>query len=438
MAASTRPNGASLITMPTEIVELVMAKLQDPRDYLVVRQVNRLFNDCSLRYFGQFWLHTVDTDLSLASIHRLQWLAQKTKLGKYVKEINFCRDRNSNAELGRGYEQRWKRDTDRGCLIEPFPANGLLTLTEILRTGLPNCRQYHVYTNMLDSNPEPWEHWDDGSDHIFPSDVVNFLFHGLLQNARVPVRGFHLELYGRPNSLSAGLISPTLAILDNAPDLWTSWQSLSILELEFLLGPPDSITDFCIALLRHATSLKELVLDVGPDHSSGFVNRLIQSEATCSNLKELSLRDIMVSKDDLLPLLERSRISLRRLYIRSIILVERTGMARPGFWTRILHSLHEQQYNLTHFWFENITDRMMGVNVGRHQWSPHFDRLDLSMLPQCLDLGLQSRVHVSWLLNTQQRPAVILGVQYQGPDCGQALKKICEASRTPGTWNETD
>lgn len=277
----------------------------------------------STRYtFRCTFFQRLQINLSLNSLERLRAIANDSELAPHIHALAVKFVAEPEDRLGEGL--LWSRHSS-GYLL---PEAGVQQWTEVLRR-LVNCTSFHLIR-------EGWSDKDTCLNHFTSTDIITVILNGIIE-ARIPVREFFVDFIpahlGGANELDLRRI--------NVPDLWKPgsiavWANLQALQLNFTMNQT-TIADWIDPIVRHATDLRELVIEFDDGYAAHAIIERLSSIETPSQLQELTLKYVTKSKTNeasLSKLLRHYRDSLRVLNIRCVFL------DGPG-WKSIFRKLRE-------------------------------------------------------------------------------------------------
>ena len=281
----------TLPTLPIEVVELI-AQAFEPLNLCSLRLVCKQLHQKTLHPFVTSFT-TIRTDLSRKSLQKLQALSENTQLQQHVRTLLIRKVEDHT--FGRGFE--WHPHSS-GHTEAPLP--GLEKLQAILVHNLPNCNSFHV--RSLGGS-------DDESDDLTASDVIAMIL-SVIARTSLPVKSLIVEFE------RAQVDAKRLQMWKyRQPSFRSGWSHVQDLSLAQSLT--SETFDWAIGLIVHATSLRELSLGFGFDHSASFVERLC-SLNVLQGLASFNLAAAHVTSDKLSELVVHSRYSLRALSFRHI------------------------------------------------------------------------------------------------------------------------
>jgi hypothetical protein len=125
-----------LDTLTTELVEHIVGLLDDKSDLLSVRLVCQQLDWKAFRTFGMAWFSTLDSDLSMQSLRRLESIAHHKKLRLYVQKLRIGYSTHP-PERPLGHGNHWMREAS-GCLDVSSPIAS--SFRDLLANNLIYCR----------------------------------------------------------------------------------------------------------------------------------------------------------------------------------------------------------------------------------------------------------------------------------------------------------
>ncbi|PGG96210.1 hypothetical protein AJ79_09679 [Helicocarpus griseus UAMH5409] len=276
-------SSSPLCNLPRELL-LGISTFLNSSSLCSLRLTCKLLYDLTLPQFGQKYLETVKTDLSLASLQRLDTLSKDVRLCPHVRSL--CIDGTDEDVLGSGLE--WERNASE--LVITSQESVQRWQDTLLRLG--NCQSFHLHKHFTTDSPRP-------ANILTPCDTVTIFF-GIIAAIERPLRELSI-LFKPPNCTGANRIDMSRVDkgLLREPKFITTCSSLEALAFTFAMETDDEV-DFVIELLRHAPHLQRLRIDADyGDHSTTLMSRLYSSQLTFS-LRELTLETAHIGSADAL------------------------------------------------------------------------------------------------------------------------------------------
>ncbi|KAK1146223.1 hypothetical protein N8T08_003313 [Aspergillus melleus] len=194
---------------------------------------------------------------------------------------------------------------------------------------LPHCRSFIISPIACCNQTRE----DTSNDQQLKPDDVATILYDTMADACLPVK---LLWYGKGINYTAETMSVNRLpkCLFGNPGFRAAWGQLENLHLEHDLTPYNY--SFILDSILHASSLRKLYLSLGPrDLAMEFFSQLSRSEALPSTLERITLAFTAIQADDLIRILYKSRLSLRRIDLTGV-----TGLS-PG-WLAVLGSMQSQ------------------------------------------------------------------------------------------------
>ena len=184
---------SGLSSLAIEIIELIATAL-DPTDLCSFRGVCKELNWKSLHYFGQTCFTTVETNLSRASLQKLQNISVATPLKYYVQRLHVSKSPIIQAKHRRGWDLGDGHETDlwprcpSGYLEPPLP-RGAQILRDVLVKGLVHCRSFKV-SGPGDYGEAPrYNAYKSG--HLTPTDAAGVIL-AVVADSSLPIKSLSL------------------------------------------------------------------------------------------------------------------------------------------------------------------------------------------------------------------------------------------------------
>ncbi|OJI99488.1 hypothetical protein ASPVEDRAFT_516244 [Aspergillus versicolor CBS 583.65] len=291
---------ASLQGLLPELVEVV-ASFLEATDLCKLRMTCRTLYNNTHDVFWCTSLRNIQTDLSHASLTKLNILSNNPQLSRYVHRLTFKGFAGNGDILGQGLD--WNRHSS-GHLIDLQEQPGVKLLRPIL-SRLPNCKSFECCSI---STP----------DHVAlegitgATDAAQVIL-DIVAETRLSVASFSANLSGR------SYLDPRRFQLDyfKKSGFVERWAHLEELILHFT--PDDEvILDWATQLILLARNVKKLNMSLGTDRNTFiFMRRLAKTEKSLAwpQLQELRLSRASSSFADLTALLHECQQTLRVLHI---------------------------------------------------------------------------------------------------------------------------
>lgn len=282
-----------LCMLSTELAEIVASSLQ-PSDLAALRLTCKTLHTKSFHVFWKTLLHTVRTDLSDASLEKLETIPQDARHRGYVKHIVFMGFDEHGKRLGGGYTwESCHQPFSHFRNIQEHPA--VNRLSNILNQL--NCKSFEVFAKFGLPDFQTDYRW------LKPTDMIT-VFMDIVASTRLPVTAFSIDMfdfyYPDPHKLK----------VSDKDHFATIGQSLE--ELRLLYDIEDGIvTDWTFNLLCHAPNLRTLHLMNGGYKEIRLIHRCAAVDGLWSQLRDFKLEYISMFIDDLMVLLRRCRNTLR-------------------------------------------------------------------------------------------------------------------------------
>ncbi|KAI9373378.1 hypothetical protein BJX61DRAFT_541826 [Aspergillus egyptiacus] len=400
-----------LCELPPELISLI-ATFLDYRSNLALRSTSRRIWQSTHHHFTSTYIHTVHTDLSMASMKKVRELVECNQLAGCVKNLHI--DSSSSAFLGTGLP--WEREYAYNFVLNEIyprgtlkhPQESALGWQSILR-GLTNCNSFRftiAQAQEYKSTPE---------DALRQEEAVNLILL-IIADAQIQVRSFSI-CSGPEEAL------PMPVILDNRvslhhqhlPALQMAWSNLHSLTLRrSLIAPQNDL--LCLRFILTSTKLRklDLCLNALDRHAS---TELLSSLATAGyafQLQEFSPRSVKLETLDPLSLfLRRHGRTLRRLDLRYLRYHGADGSG--GGWVDVLKTVRDHCRAL-----DQIT--LCWLRHGfRNQYLSFIDIL----LDPTVDEAQGTRFNIEWSAPLAiLRRAIYLIVSYEDPRMDLALERL--------------
>ncbi|KAL2822067.1 hypothetical protein BJX63DRAFT_442269 [Aspergillus granulosus] len=252
-----------LCTLPLELLLEISASLDSPA-LCSFRLTCKSLYECTLPQFRKTCLETVKTDLSLASLQRLDMLSQNPQLCPYVCSLYI----NGMDEDVLGSGLKWERHAS-GLIVTP---------------------QDSIQRHFTPDRPSP-------PNILTPCDTITILL-SIIAAIDRPLRELSI-LFKPPNCTGGNLIN--MARVDKCllqePKFITACSSLEALTFRYTMDTEDTV-DFVTQLMQHVTCLQRLRIDADyGDHSITLMSHLYSTQLTLG-LRELTLETAHVGSSN--------------------------------------------------------------------------------------------------------------------------------------------
>ena len=279
--------------LPAEILEQVINRLETS-ELCSLRLVCKSLYDKSLHPFGALCT-TITTDFSRSSLRSLQRIAKHKVLRDYVQTLLI---RKASWDVA-GYGIHWFQSTST-CIEQQDSITA--QLHHIIAYRLPRCRSFIIQSR------------DESGTLSFPftlADAVEVVLQLIAKNG-ISVESLKLDLcYGtiHPNRIQ------TKTHLQPASE--TAWSDLQ--DLSLCLSSASEVSAWVfLFIIRFATNLRRLTVDLGFDFSNAFMNPLSRSNDLLG-LVHLNLKRIATTSAGLHKFIARSQNTLCSLSLECIL-----------------------------------------------------------------------------------------------------------------------
>ncbi|KAL4785563.1 hypothetical protein BJX76DRAFT_324168 [Aspergillus varians] len=266
------PISSRLCNLPLELLLEISASLDSPA-LCSFRLTCKSLYDCTLPQFCKIYLEIVKTDLSLASLQRLNMLSQDPRLCSHVCSLYI----NGMDEDILGSGLKWERHAS-GLIVTPQESIQQWQDT-LLR--LVNCQSFRLYKHFTPERPSP-------PNILTPCDTITILL-SIITAIERPLREFSI-LFKPPNCGGRNLINMSRVdkgLLQEAKFI-TTCSSLESLTFRYTMDTEDTV-GFVTQLIQHATRLQQLRIDADyGDYSTTLMSHLYSTQLT-PRLRELTL-----------------------------------------------------------------------------------------------------------------------------------------------------
>lgn len=377
-----------LCNLPCELLLEISASLDSPALCSVRLTCQSLYNH-TLPQFCQTYLETVKTDLSLASLQRLDTLSKNLRLCPHVRSLYI--DGTDEEILGSGL--KWERH-----------ASGLIVTSQesIQRwqdtlLHLVNCQSFRLYKHFTRDPCPP--------NILTPCDTITILL-SIITAIERPLR--ELSILFKPLGCSGGNLIDMSRVdkgLFREPKFITACSSLEALTFRYAMDTEDTV-DFVAQLIQHATRLQRLRIDTDHgDHSTTLMSRLYSTQPTL-RLRELTLETAHVGSSHAFNgFLASFKQSLAKVSFAGIHL-------GSGEWAPVLQALSR---------FPSLTEISI-YTLGQ----PGFQRINFPAVLQdpIVDPVLGTKFSCT-VKKLRQGPRILM-VAYSGPSMDIALQKLAD------------
>lgn len=257
-----------------------------------------------------FWrtsLQTVYTDLSRASLQRLETIAQHPQQ-HYIRHLTL-----KGHQLGEGFQ--WTRHGD-GHLLPEQPATK--QLCNIIHQ-LDNCKSFEIYAISKSDEPDISDDVS-GTDSVSGTDDVRDTDAAPIILDAIAASCFLVTSFTANFRIGDHLNHPDPRRLGKAPvdkaGFIAAWSHLKELTLS-LDFECDSNEEWALDLILHAPNLEKLNLEVGSEENS-FIDSLASANTSWPQLQELQFEKFEMEVEDLSALLHKLQGSLRFLKLELV------------------------------------------------------------------------------------------------------------------------
>lgn len=264
-----------LCNLPPELLLEISALLDSPA-LCSFRLTCKSVYGCTLHQFCKTYLEleTVKTDLSLASLQKLDTLSKNPRLCPHVRSLSI----DGGDDQIFGSELKWERNASRLLVT---PQESIQRWQDIL-LRLVNCQSFRLCQLFPPDRPSP-------PNIMVPSDTITILF-SIIAAIERPLRELSI-LFKNGNGTGANYID--MARVDKGPvqdpKFITACSSLEALTFKHTMDAEDTV-DFVTQLIQHATHLQRLKIDVDfGEHSATLISRLHSAQLNL-RLRELTLK----------------------------------------------------------------------------------------------------------------------------------------------------
>lgn len=303
-----------LCNLPLELLLEIITAL-DSQALCSFRLTCKSLYDCTLPHFCKTYLENVTTDLSLASLQRLDTLSQNSRLCPYVRSLDI----NGMYEDILGSGLNLERHTT-GLII--IPQDSIQRWQNTLQR-LVNCQSFRPYKHFTPGRPRP-------PDILAPCDTVTVLL-SIISAIERPLRELHF-LFKPPNCRGGNRID--MSRVDNdllqEPKLMKACSTLETLMFRYEMDTEDTV-DFAAQLIQYATHMQRLRIDADyGDHSTTLMSRLYSAQLPL-RLRELTLENAHVGSSHALSgFLAPFEPTLTKVSFAAIISIQGNGHLFSG------------------------------------------------------------------------------------------------------------
>lgn len=238
-------NYSPFCSLPPELLLLISACL-DCSALCSFRLTCKTIYDCSFPRFCKY-LENITTDLSLASLQKLDTLSRNQRLCPFIQTLNI--DGTEQDIIGSGLT--WEHHQS-GLLV--IPQESIQRWQDVL-LRLVNCQKFRLYKWDTPVDPDPF-------DRTTPNDAITILLSIVIAIER-PIRELSI-LFKRPNIISVDQLDLSRvhsSLLQDPKLITTCCSSLETLTFRFKVEEEDE-ADFVVHLIHHAKPrLKRLTID---------------------------------------------------------------------------------------------------------------------------------------------------------------------------------
>ncbi|KAL4953447.1 hypothetical protein BDW69DRAFT_200180 [Aspergillus filifer] len=279
---------------------------------------------CTLHHFGKTYLNTIQSDLSLLSLQRMEYLTRNPRLCPYVHSLDIIGGNRDTLGIGLS----WKRPASG---LRLFLAQKPFQRLQNIILRLENCRSFRLHKHS-------WGSWTGPLSPFHGITIILSIVAGLER----PLR--ELSILFKPlTSLcytGIGQAMMTISRVDKAllqdPKLIAACSTLEKFTFRQAVNTPDSV-DFVMQIIQHATRLQRLSIDADCANFSDILMSRLYSDQTVRALKlrELRLKDIRAGSSEALnDFIASFKHSLTSISLAGIHL-------SSGTWPSLLRALAE-------------------------------------------------------------------------------------------------
>ena len=384
---------APLCKLPLELIELVASWLQ-PSDLGALRLICKALYAKLFHVFWKTSLHTVKTDLSYASLGKLEAISRDTQLAGYVKHMVFMGFDKDAEDLGEGYYWASHRHLT-GYLVNLQTHPAVNRLSNIL--SHLNCKSFEVHAVIILARDQ------SDYDNLRPTDTITILL-DIAAMISLPFTALFLNF-----DQDYTPDSQRLRVSDKS-QFAAIGQHLEEMKLHY--AHDDGIVrDWTFNFLCHAPNLRTLHLRNTGRGEAALTHNIALVDGMWSQLREFRLICVPMLIDDLMVLLKRCRYTLQVFEMRNM----RVDGDCEGI--RKLFSTLSTFPELESFVFNNVK---LGV-----YWRHHFINFPVLAENPFVD---ESRGH-KFDLSVDSRGRVrVWHVAYSGPKMDVALDILAKTA----------
>lgn len=383
-----------LFNLPLELLLQICAFLDTPALCSIRLTCKSLYN-CAFSQFCQSHLRNLTTDLSQASLHRLDTLLQNPELSPHFRSLRI--NGTEDDILGSGLQ--WERDPTSGLIVT---SQDSIRQWQGVVLRLNNCQSFRIYKHCPTDHPSP-------PDEFTHCDTVTVILK-IIAAIESPLQELALVFKG-PHLTGANLID--MARVDDAllhdPKFVTCCSTLEALTFACAIDS-EKTANFISQIIKYAaTRLQRLKMDVDHGvHSRTMMSNLYSAQLPL-RLRELELDSGYIGSDhDLIGFLAFSKQSLVSITFTAVYL-------NSGEWRHVFRALAD---------FPSLTE-IYTFLLSQPDYRVHFpDVLHDSVVDPVLGTRLLYR---SKKLNQQQTSVMVAYCSHVGMDI--ALHKMADLIR---------
>lgn len=303
-----RRKRSPLCALPSELIEAV-ASFLDPIDLCAFRLACKTLHEKTYLIFWKTSLHSVETDVSLDSLGKIQTISTNPQLRHYIHHLTTKGFDKSNTILGEGFQ--WDRHAS-GHLIDLHDHLAVKQLCKIF-CQLVNCTSIEIFSPITEIVLHPLKAFE-------PTDAIPTMLEVITQTGH-PVTSLTLNFMGWGYSGPSDPDPRCLRIAHEA-QLIALGAHLENLTLKYTLEH-DVVHDWTVDLLHHTRNLRTLHIESCNDlRGVPLFHRLaLSSDMAWPQLRELSLETVRARGDDLTMVLRKSQQSLRVLSLNCLRII---------------------------------------------------------------------------------------------------------------------
>ncbi|KAL4959005.1 uncharacterized protein BDV14DRAFT_207163 [Aspergillus stella-maris] len=258
-------DSSPLCELPPELL-LEIRQYLDVSTLCSLRVTCKFLYACTLHQFGKTYLKTIQSDLSLSSLQRLEGLTRNPRLCPYVHSLDIT---GGNSDiLGIGLE--WERPA-LGLPLST-PQKSIQRLRDII-SRLEKCQSFHLHKR----------NWVPSTSPLNPFDVITII----LRTLSFLFKPSTSMCLGGPGQGTENMSRVDKALLQD-PRLITAHSTLEKLTFRQAVDTPDTV-DFMMRIIQDAPLLQLLSIDADcADASYILMSRLYSNQ----RVRALKLRDL--------------------------------------------------------------------------------------------------------------------------------------------------